>query len=405
MSKFTYIKFLSNLLNGTYKATKQWNAQAGKLAIRKPAIPFVRSRPVIDNTYAWVRKADRQATLAGRQAYSQATKDIPEAAKIYSKSGRSFTIDPQYHTILNWNRQAAYNAVRDKAIADRAAQIRNQRYTPIINFKNDAINGVYNFVKKHPYASAGAVSVAATIPGFRNFLQNQYLDNLFPYGYTDNPTKPVTGGIKKVMSGFLGKSEGRKAVDEFVNLDLSNPQDMQRAEELYKNSLISKWFVNTKSLPSIQRQLKARLDAISLYTGKPQRYGSWVENKDYQSPTAQAHGVPTYTYADPELRAEQMKNVQRFNNSSKAQDGVNPVVNDILNTFNNYSTVKGDSTDRYIDDWDFIVNIPGHQKVIFADEAPRNDNIQGETYITSPTDPTDGLGHTILKTIEKLKHL
>ena len=88
---------------------------------------FVRSNPVTDTTHAWVRKAERQANQAKRQVYSYSIQAIPESAKVYSKSGKSFTVAPQYDQILNWNKQTAYNKIKDQAIEKRAQQIRNNR--------------------------------------------------------------------------------------------------------------------------------------------------------------------------------------------------------------------------------------------------------------------------------------
>ena len=127
MAKFIILEGLLRRLNGTAKATREWEQQAGKLAIRQPRIPFVRSNPVTDTTHAWVRKAERQANQAKRQAYSQSVQAIPESAKVYSKSRKSFTVAPQYNQILNWNRQTAYNKIKDQAIEKRAQQIRNNR--------------------------------------------------------------------------------------------------------------------------------------------------------------------------------------------------------------------------------------------------------------------------------------
>ena len=127
MLKFTILEGLLRRLNGTAKAAREWEQQAGKLAIRQSRIPFVRPNPVTDTTHAWVRKAERQANQAKRQAYSQSIQAIPESAKVYSKSRKSFTVAPQYDQILNRNKWTAYNKIKDQAIEKRAQQIRNNR--------------------------------------------------------------------------------------------------------------------------------------------------------------------------------------------------------------------------------------------------------------------------------------
>lgn len=69
----------------------------------------------------------------------------------------------------------------------------------------------------------------------------RYIDNLYPYGYSDNPDGIDTmwGATKKFFKGFFGRSERKKAVDEFVELDLNDPAQRKRAEELRNNLLIS----------------------------------------------------------------------------------------------------------------------------------------------------------------------
>lgn len=107
-------------LNRFEKANKEWNAQAGNNAIRN-----LWGKP--KEQYAWVRKAEREGKVAGREAYSKAAKNIPESAKTWSKSRRSYTTTPQWDKTLSTAKETAQNKVKTQAILERANQIKANR--------------------------------------------------------------------------------------------------------------------------------------------------------------------------------------------------------------------------------------------------------------------------------------
>ena len=198
-----------------------------------------------------------------------------------------------------------------------------------------------------------------------------YINNLYPYGYSDEGKDTMSGAAKKATKGLFGKSEKKDAVDEFVNLDLNDAKQKQRAIEL-KNKYFNNF--NSRDLNYIQQGMRARLDANSLWANQPQRWNTWIENPDYQSPTALSAGAKTYTYRDPELRKKQQQLALQYSRS-QSENGIYPVKNDILNTFNNYTInrMNDDGSGRYLEKWDFMgVDIPGSKGIYIGDTIPAN---------------------------------
>lgn len=150
-----------NFVNGTAQATKEWNAQAGKKAL-------VNKNGNFDNRFLWVRQAERKALQAGRNAFNDFSKNIAEADKTYlNAKQRSYVLSPEVEAKLMNAKQAAYDAVKDNAIANKARQIRNRNikigvpvlgtlgavgYTqynaPIRQYLNDLAGNVFNVKSK-----------------------------------------------------------------------------------------------------------------------------------------------------------------------------------------------------------------------------------------------------------------
>ncbi len=195
------------------------------------------------------------------------------------------------------------------------------------------------------------------------FTPEVFMDNLYPYGYSDDGT--ILGGFRKVVKGLVTKDPKRKAVDEFVNLNLKNPEERKRATEL------SKQFTNfsNSNLEQMQQSMRHRLDANNLYLGREQQFGSWIINPDYESPSATAKGIPTYTYSDPRLRKQQ-QNLARRHGMDQGE-GLHSVQGDITSVFNNYSVnrMHPDGSGRYVEKWDFIGPNLG-RPIIIGDTIP-----------------------------------
>lgn len=235
------------------------------------------------------------------------------------------------------------------------------------------VNGLANMYGMTHAAATGGMSMTPPVQqGTPGNIVSAYLDNLYPYGYVlqsserENARKApgwfshVAGlyagvnspvDVDKLWTGFFEKTNAKKALDEFVELDLTNPQQRKRGEELKRQ-----YFTNFRnsSIDHIQQSARSRYDANSLYAGIPQKFNTWMVNPDYESPSAKAAGVPTYTYRDPKLRKMQ-QDVARRHGMSRGV-GAHVVQGDATTTFNNYTVnrMNKDGSGRYVDKWDFL---------------------------------------------------
>lgn len=179
-----------NFVNGTAQATKQWNAQAGKKAL-------VNKNGNFDNRFLWVRQAERKALQAGRNAFNDFSKNIAEADKTYlNAKQKSYVLSPEVEAKLINAKQAAYDAVKDNAIANKARQIRNRNikigvpvlstlgaagYTqynaPIRQYLNDLAGNVFNVKSKKETNSDYSSSYNDDMSRLAQIAYRQYVRN------------------------------------------------------------------------------------------------------------------------------------------------------------------------------------------------------------------------------------
>lgn len=179
-----------NFVNGTAQATKEWNAQAGKKAL-------VNKNGNFDNRFLWVRQAERKALQAGRNAFNDFSKNIAEADKTYlNAKQRSYVLSPEVEAKLMNAKQAAYDAVKDNAIANKARQIRNRNikigvpvlgtlgaagYTqynaPIRQYLNDLAGNVFNGKSKKETNSDYSSSYNDDMSRLAQIAYRQYVRN------------------------------------------------------------------------------------------------------------------------------------------------------------------------------------------------------------------------------------
>ena len=179
-----------NFVNGTAQATKEWNTQAGKKAL-------VNKNGNFDNRFLWVRQAERKALQAGRNAFNDFSKNIAEADKTYlNAKQRSYVLSPEVEAKLINAKQAAYDAVKDNAIANKARQIRNRNikigvpvlgtlgaagYTqynaPIRQYLNDLAGNVFNVKSKKETNSDYSSSYNDDMSRLAQIAYRQYVRN------------------------------------------------------------------------------------------------------------------------------------------------------------------------------------------------------------------------------------
>ncbi len=202
-------------------------------------------------------------------------------------------------------------------------------------------------------------------------IQNDkgFINNTFPYGYSDDDEDTVLGVITKLGKAIFGKSNKREKLDEFVLLDLSTPEGIKRAKEL--RYIFNENFKDQNlPLSYLQNSARARYDLNALYQGKPQIFYTFMINPDYKS--VSAGDSPTYIYRNPILRKQLQSEARSY--GKKHGIGIHNVVGDPLTTFNNYTinTMHEDGSGRVIDIWDFSGDMfnPFKRKVVIGDTIP-----------------------------------
>ncbi len=215
---------------------------------------------------------------------------------------------------------------------------------------------------------------------------NSIIDNVFPYGYSDDSDNRAWGVVKKGWTGLTGLDERRRLLNEFVQLDLDTPEGMARAREL--RPIFDNNFKNQNiSLRYLQQSARARYDLNNLYLKRPQIFFTYMVNPDYKSPSAE-NGQPTYTYRDPSLRRYQQSLARTY--GLKNGVGVHNVVGDATTTYNTYAinTMHPDGSGRWGDIWDFELDdvYPRGTPVIVGDTVPSTAPIQPAVYIRKSTD-------------------
>lgn len=155
------------------------------------------------------------------------------------------------------------------------------------------------------------------------------LNNMFQYGYDnskvsekagekitsilnaigiDAPEKAEKAGklygtVVKLFRGIRGTDKAGQALTEFADLDLSKPENKERAKELWAimNEEEPKYGNLVGSMERRQKSVRARIDQNFLHGGQPQKYNSWTKANGYDTKS----GERTYGYSDPEmLKAE-----------------------------------------------------------------------------------------------------
>ena len=111
------------------------------------------------------------------------------------------------------------------------------------------------------------------------------------------------GTAVKLSRGIRGTDKAGKALKEFADLDLSKPENKERAKELWAimNEEEPKYGNLVGSMERRQKSVRARIDQNLLHGGLPQKYNSWTKANGYDTKS----GERTWGYSDPEmLKAE-----------------------------------------------------------------------------------------------------
>lgn len=240
---------------------------------------------------------------------------------------------------------------------------------------NEAINyyAARNFMR-----NGGLPGIVATYVGKQ--YTNPIYDNIYGYSYGDKESKDgrfrqITGNdsyseqlegmAKKFANATKGMDPRRELMEQLVQLDLSSPEGLAKWKEMTTGAR-NKGMVRVEGGNPINNQweLRARLDAMDMYQGRPQRWNTFVEQSDpaRRSGMATREGKPTFIIKDEAQRKRLMGELHRYwlNNKDKVvvgEDGVKRLP--VMTYLGNGSLMpQSDGSVRYVDNWDYKWSSP-----------------------------------------------
>lgn len=171
--------------------------------------------------------------------------------------------------------------------------------------------------------------------------------------------------FQKVVSGATKIDPRRALMNEFVAVDLNTKDGLAKWKELAKraDSLDYKMVrYNGTTLDQIRNQqweMRARLDAMNLYQGRPQQWNTYIEQNDESKRSGRATkaGKPTLIIRDRNQRNRINGELLNYWNAHPEQrvKGDNGLYRmPVMSYLGNASIVQQeDGSLRYADDWDY----------------------------------------------------
>ena len=277
----------------------------------------------------------RSARNARSQASHEAIKFMqanPELGRVLKSGNRGFSSPEAI---------AGINAARLKAFKDSGYGL---------NIGDHVLNGskkAINFAKNHKIlaalAAAGVINTAKNVVqddtddsllvkiprGFSSPVTT-LLNKMYPFGYYDGKTsqklqdlgipEDISKGIGipvKIVKSVLGLDPAVDAASELRDMDLSKPENMERAKELVsimRKEQPGKLGWSTSADPKrVQKSLQARYDQNLLHGGYPQKYGIFSKESGYKTNA----GDYTYGYTDPKMAAEEKASISAYTKNNK----------------------------------------------------------------------------------------
>lgn len=255
-------------------------------------------------------------------------------------------------------------------------------------------------------------------------------DNAYPYSYGDviqtkDGLKPYTGDdskghvrqttaddpatlqasslISKFINGVKGKDPRREYVERMAALDLSTPEGMAEWRNLSRNAPNGTVRIIGDPLNN-QFEIRARLDQMNMYAGRPQQWDTYEINPDYESPTAKARGASTYRIKDSKQRERINSEMANYFLSHSKEgywnDDHTAYILPNMGYMGNQSLVADDENGtnlRYGDWWDYTVNNPYGKRFYTGDRLTEADK--------TPVRTKYGTGHNTRHMTEQSENL
>ena len=229
-------------------------------------------------------------------------------------------------------------------------------------------------------------------------------DNMYPYSYGDVLVNDTTGEVtpydggevpagfrvrqtsanddervqgmsafSKIRTSAQGKDPRRDYMEQMANLDLNTTEGRATWAKMVKEAPQGMVYLHINPQES-QFLMRARLDQMNMYSGRPQQWDTYEINPDFESPTAKARGSSTYRIKDQNMRNlinGQMANyfLQHAKEGKWSEDGKAWILPN-MGYMGNQTLIADDEKGtnlRYGDWWDYAIDAPQARRFYTAD--------------------------------------
>lgn len=332
---------------------------------------------------------------------------------IKDKRGRELTYEQAVDGVEGgWTEQAMANAKTMKTSQPETVQQPSRPPSkPKVQQVQDPYTGMMvNLPYTTPEPEIGDSNLGngySTQTGSKYKVGNSFLNKFYLFGYdnsrhTEKARKKIQnwnqhlpgfaqipedwsqgyGGAVKFARGMLGRDRAANAANEYASLDLSNPEQRRKGQELLRimQEDEPKWGLRAGSMERKQLAIRGRIDQNQLHSGYAQKYGTYTKNTEF---TPKGY-KEAYVLSDPDARKREQDFIREYVRTHEptrrsangdayiyelkggdpyAQHGEYSIVTDTLK-----------NNPRSIDDWDFgfgpisSKHLPGMREVIVSDK-------------------------------------
>lgn len=325
----------------------------------------------------------REQGAAAQAAAEKSAKTAQRARSLVAKKTKvPMKVDENYENIVKMQ-QALYdqgyfgNISLNKAVDGK---IGNMTRKALAKAQKDGYtwNGNALMKNKEVIATPGRQDL---IDRMKTGLSNGIYDNLYPYSYGDiydeetgkyrqvtgreSATEQAKSGFRKVTEGVKGMDPRREMMNKMASIDLSTDEGWAAYQQLIKEAnnmnhqMVRYNARNRQQAINQQWEMRARLDAMNLYQGRPQQWNTYIEQQDKSKLSGRATraGKPTLIIRDTNQRNRINGELLNYWNSHPSQrvKGENGLYRMPVMSYLGNATIaqQEDGSLRYADDWDY----------------------------------------------------
>lgn len=215
---------------------------------------------------------------------------------------------------------------------------------------------------------------------FKNAVSNEVYDNMYPYNYgdvqnpdgsyrqvnsSDSAQVQIKAGLQKMITGTKEIDPRRALMNELVSVDLNTKEGLAKWKELVKQAdgldlkMVRYKGSTLDQIKNQQWEMRARLDAMNLYQGRPQQWDTYIEQQDESKRSGRATkaGKPTLIIRDVGQRNRingELLNYWEQHPEQRVKGDNGLFRMPVMSYLGNASIVQQeDGSLRYADDWDY----------------------------------------------------